>query len=1427
MAFCGKCGAPLAAQPAGLTPADLDHLRRYLPSALVEALQFDLRAPPPRLIEQCQAYLHPLLTTTASHLPAYLVQRVARNPIPGQTGGQFFRGTLLFADISGFTAMSEKLSRVGREGAEELTVIVNRYFGVMLEVLRAHDGQLIKFGGDALFSLFLEPPHDSALRAVQAALHMQAAMRDFAQTQTSQGVFTLQIKIGLRRGQFFAAELGAAQGMEYALFGADVNATAAAEAAAAAGQVLLDPNTWSAVSLPGQTSPGPPGYLVVERLEGEWQPPASPPPDADPLPRLTEPTLDNLRQLIKVLDALTPYLPAGVLTRLRDTRTLQIEGEHRLVAVLFANVVGLGEFADRLGPGQEDQIVASLNRYFLTMEDALRQFGGVVNKIDLYEHGDKLLAFFGAPVAHEDDAERAVRAAWAMQSALNGEDHTLQEAFAPSRLQQRIGISYGYAFAGHMGTHWRHEYTVMGDEVNLAARLMSAAPPDSVTISSNVLRKVRSLFHLTPRGSVTLKGKSAPFRLFTVEGLRAIPEPVRGLEGLRAPLVGREAEWRKLLNIAEELLAGRGQIVSITGEAGVGKSRLVAEWRDYLHAGRGSGVRWAEGRCLSYTESISYLPFQEIVRELIGLRAQESALVATAKVREALHTRLPPDEAQTTLPYVLNFLDLPLDEAQHEKVRYLDAEALRRRVFLALAHLIEAYAPSQAEPLALILDDIHWMDPASLDLLEYLLPSVERAPLILMLLYREERAKGCWKVHEKAVREFPHCTLEIALRSLAPDDSQRLLTSLIPPEAWPASLRNQILEHTEGNPLFMEEMLRILLDKRLLTRDETGRWQFTDQAVFVEIPDSLQGVLMARLDTLEEPPRRTAQVAAVIGRNFVFDVLAAVAPEPEAELNPHLARLMQYEIVHETQRAPELVYAYKHSLMQQVCYEALLTRTRRDYHRKIAVYLESRYTVSEADAASALPLIAQHAFLGQDWPRALRYQSLAGQRAQKLFANQEALDHFQKALQSAGHLPPEETSAEQQLICAALGELLITTGQYEPALGYLERARALAVERGNAAEQARACRWLGKLYEVRGDYDPAFEWIQRTLDILAGQETSEAAEALLIAGLINTRQGRFDRALEHCENALRIGQNLGEVTVLARSYNLMGIIAIRRGASAAAAEHFQRALELYQAADHIQGQALSQNQLANAYFYTGRWREADHHYRRARETFEQLGDVYNRAFVDNNLGGIALNQGRLDEALTFYRAALRTSEQIGASLFVLGALHMNLGAVFARRGETQTAREHLNAAQEHFDKAQARDFLPELYRHFAEAALAAHEFPEAEARGRQALSLARELGIRGEEGNSLRVLGETAAAQDQWGEAETALVESVAILEEVADEYELARSRFWLARIHATLGRREAGVVGLDRCLEVFERLEADLDLQAARELRRQLADAT
>lgn len=1405
---------------------DAQRLSSYLPPDTFRKLLAELEAPSSHLVSCCTSHLHELLQATTSHLPKSLVEWVADNPTPGLADGRFISGTLLFADISGFTAMSEMLSRNGREGAEEITSVVNQYFDVMLEILKQFDGQLVRFGGDALLGLF-EPytdppvePINSATRAVMAAMQMQAAMVYFTNTKTSQGTFPLRMSVGVHSGRFFAAQLGNRHSMTYALFGKDVNETAAIEAVAQAGQVVLDRKTYEQVDplllCTATAVPDHPDYFIVKsgyltNMMPTQEPFQTQIPDV--------PDMETVRRLAKLLDAYTPYLPIGLLPQLVvGSRSAERPGEHRLVASLFVNIEGLSDVADRLGEGHEQTIVDALNHYFLEMARAVARFGGVINKIDLSDHGEKLMVTFGAPVAHEDDTERAIRAAHAMMKALPAISQTVSQMTGLPRhaLRQRIGISFGSVYAGFVGAAWRHEYTVMGDEVNLAARLMAQAQCGEVIVSEKVARRVQSVGTFEQRGLVSLKGKSRPLPIFVLTAVSQTTHRSRDRRDLRAPLVGRNEEVALLQQRLDSLLAGDGGATAIIGDAGVGKSRLLTEQLDSVP----ERLRTIQTRCLSYTETSSYSSMQELVRRLCGITPEQGAAESLGQLESALSLLLSTESAVTERPYLAHFLNLKPDAIQEAKIKLLDAEALRQRTYIALRAFFAAV--SRRAPLAIVLDDMQWMDGASYDLLMYLLPLSRKRPLHWFFLFRPERHKACWQLHKTLAQEASMTYVAIQLGGLKTQEARRLLGNLLGLDKLPEKITASILNRSEGNPLYLEEVLRALINDGVLHQDENGRWHSQPNVTNLNVPDTLEGVLMARLDRAGETARRAAQAAAVIGRIFPLDVLqhTTYPLEPE-QLIRHLTDLQRYEMIQQQQSTPEEVFGFIHSLLQEVAYGSQSLKARRRHHRRIAAYLDEERTGGWGDIESLVPLIAHHAYLGEDWVRALRYQIKTGALSMTLFANHEAIDHYLKALESAEKLPEAETAVQRLNIHLSLGQVYITTDQYDDAACHLDKALKLAEAMNDSGAVVAVCRWRTRLHELKGEYDTAFRWINRGLKNEVN--TADVPQIMLLAGLIHIRQGRYDDALAYCRTVLELAEQQGEVTAVARANNLLGITFLRSD-SLRAIGHFEQAYDLYRQAGDVQGEATSHNLIANACFNLGRWAEADHHYRRALAIFDQISDTYNRIMAVNNLGGIARNQGKLGEALDFYKEGLELAQQIGGSAWMVGVFEMNIGATHLRLMQPAAALNHLNASEAQFNQAGSRDFLPELLRHRAKAMLLANQPREAEQFVREAFELAQTQNNQSEMGCSQRVQGEILLEQAAASQAAVALENSVALLEAAGEEYELAKSRFWLAKAVWEARHDSKQVLSLlTQSQSVFHQLAATMDAAAVSQFEKEV----
>jgi predicted ATPase len=494
--------------------------------------------------------------------------------------------------------------------------------------------------------------------------------------------------------------------------------------------------------------------------------------------------------------------------------------------------------------------------------------------------GDAILAFFGAPVAHEDDPARAVRAALDLLAAVrefavetrreNGIDFAM-----------RVGLNTGMVVVGEVGSDLKFEYTAMGDAVNLAARMQSAAKPMTVLISEHTHRFVAPIFDCVDLGQIEVKGKSEPVRVYEVAGAKAEPGRLRGLAGLESPMVGRDMELSALLQLSAAVRAGLGRAAVIIGEPGLGKTRLIAEWKaasnpsTTLRAGHQlpiTNLHWAEGHCLSYGQGLAYHLLIDLLRSLIGV----PAAAAEPETREALlqlTQDLFGDSLLDVYPFLGHLLSLQLEGDAQDRVRQLDPQALQSHYLSALRQLFRTLA--SRHPLVLVLDDIHWADPSSVDLLIKLMPLASEAPLLFCFVTRPDRDAPGWKLIAAAREAMGASLNEITLNPLSDADSRQLVANLLEIESLPDGVRSIILHKAEGNPFFVEEVIRMLIDRAAIVKKGEG-WVAEKEIENVDIPDNLQGLLLARIDRLPEDVKRTLRVASVIGRQFSVRVLEEV-----------------------------------------------------------------------------------------------------------------------------------------------------------------------------------------------------------------------------------------------------------------------------------------------------------------------------------------------------------------------------------------------------------------------------------------------------------------------------------------------------------------------------------------------------------------------
>jgi class 3 adenylate cyclase len=546
------------------------------------------------------------------------------------------------------------------------------------------------------------------------------------------------------------------------------------------------------------------------------------------------------------------------------TRATVGASERRPLTVLFADIAGSTAIAERMDP---EDWTAIVSQAFARMNATVTRYDGTIARL----MGDGVLAFFGAPVAHEDDPVRAVRCGLDMARAVDQLSAELN-AKEPIDLKVRVGINTGPVVVGVVGTDSASEYTAMGDAVNVAARMQALARPGTVLVSGSTHRFVAALVESVDVGALDLKGKTNAVQAYEVTGLKE-GATGRGLGGIHAPMIGRDPQLARVRELFAVAKAGQGRVAAILGEPGIGKSRLLAEFRAVVESSDES-ARWIEGRCLSYGQTLPYHLVLDVVRSIIGV----SASASEPEVREALDRTLRElhgDASAEPYAYLGHLLSIKLDPEMQARITAVDFEAIKRYVS-ALVQTLRAI--SRKGPVVLVFEDLHWADAASVDALLALAPLTADLPLLLVMSSRSDRDAVGWRLVSGMRDLFGDALTEIRLDPLSSDDARSLVANLLEIESLPEKARELILAKAEGNPFFVEEVIRMLIDRGAIRR-EGDRWIATASVAGVEIPDTLQGLLLERIDRLPADSRRTLRVASVIGRQFGVTILERLLEE--------------------------------------------------------------------------------------------------------------------------------------------------------------------------------------------------------------------------------------------------------------------------------------------------------------------------------------------------------------------------------------------------------------------------------------------------------------------------------------------------------------------------------------------------------------------
>ncbi|MBO9521929.1 MAG: tetratricopeptide repeat protein [Nocardioidaceae bacterium] len=1168
--------------------------------------------------------------------PAAYVAEDRRRALAGGPGvdGRV-HGSTLFADVSGFTAMTEMLVReVGEQrGAEVLAETLERVFGEVIAELHRWGGSVLYFSGDAITCWFRD---DDGVLATRCAFGVQETMARVGALTTPGGVaLRLSVKVAVAAGTAYRFLAGdpAIQLIDV-LAGSLMDEVAAAESAARPGDVVVTATVLGRLPETAfvEERPSSRGPMAVVR---PW--PDGAEPDASAMGDLAPPLPDAVTR---------EWLLPPVYLRMKAGRG-EFLSELRPGVPVFLRFGGLDFDTDPTAPRRLDEFVVAVQR-------VVDGHGGNVLQLTVGDKGAYLYAVFGAPIAHEDDAARACAAAL----DITGLDADVAEV--------TVGIASGRMRSGTYGHRDRRTYCCLGDPVNLAARLMAKADPGTVLVSGAVASAAGDRFRYGDHQHVALKGRAREADAVVVE---AEVRTDGGMAHGGLPVIGRRTEIDRVTASVRNAVAPApagpvARITGVTGEVGAGKSRLLAET---VAALRTNGLRVVAATAPTRGVAPAYAGWWPVWSALLEVDPTDEA----AEVVEHLEHRLPP-ELRSRLPLLGALVGVPLPD--NDLTASLDAK-LRKESLEQLALSVLARAAGEG-PLVLAIDDAHALDPLSRDLLVEVARVLEAVPVVLLLAYRsgEERLLGLGL--EKLVAAD-----ELTVTSLDPDETRSLaarsLGELFDGDPPPGSV-DLVVERSQGNPLWVRELCRYLHDRAVA--EEPGE---------DTLPDTLHGLVLGRLDLLEETPRRTAKVASVIGRRFEGGLVRRTWPELGAEGD--VRRALQH-LGRRGLTTPDDVTAdtwlFTHGVLRDVAYESLPSSLRSTLHDGVATALESG---DFGDVERHLDALAHHSWHGEDTERKRRWLRRAGEAAQQRYANDTALLHYGRLLTVA----PEDEQADLHLQIGHVQEL--QTAWEEAARSY-ERGRAAAVAAGAPGTAAWATVWSAEVARKQGHYADAQELLARAAAAFAEVgDDAGSAQVDHFAGTLNAQQGDLETAREHYTRSLEIRERLGDAVNVANMLSNLAVVAEHQQDYDQAGVLGERALAVRREIGDRRGIGISLNNLGMLATLRGNPREALERFEESMRLHAEVGDAWLVALGHHNLGNTHRDLGDHARARSSYAEALEAFRRFQDE-WAVAALYEDLALLLAAAGSEDAWRlvGASDALHEHLGSRRSPDVTARL-----------------------------------------------------------------------------------------------------------------------------------
>lgn len=1160
-----------------------------------------------------------------------------------------FQATLLFADISGFTAMSENLSKLGKEGSEEVNRIINNYFSPLIEIIYKHNGDIIYFGGDAFLAYFKDD-EDSTENAVSTATEILTFAEENSQVNTKTGVFNIKLHIGLNKGKVYYFDLR----NTYLIAGNTINELMNIVDIASAGEIVVSESVkkniknFSFKEVNGAYKYVK-GKISVDKYYG----------NKEKKFLLNDIPLEMIRE----------FIPEWLFKRIQVKPYFDYkDGEHRKITFLFIHFSGISYDKNK------DKGVELLKKFYKILRETTNKYDGWINRLDVYKDSERIIVIFGFPNAYEDEEKRAM--IFINDLISNSEIHNIKI---------RAGVNSGFVFIAPLGNEIRREYTMIGDAVNLCARIAASADNGDIVVTEEIYNKTYDLFEYKFLGEREYKGKKDKIPILKL--INKKESQYKGIKrwiGESESIVGRKKEIKKIREIVNAVLGSKGQILCIVGEPGIGKTRLTEE---FITICKQNGFGVYLGDCISYGSSFSYYPFIDILLKFFSFTQNDLPETKKEKIKKKCEEVN--KELIEWLPLIGEVIGLTFPETKLTK--YLDPKIKKQRINEIILEIIKY--ESNVKPVTIIIEDVHWADSGSMDVINYICRNIEKERIIMALVYRPMETK-----EEFMGKKWSN---ELLLKELKNEEILELIENLLNIKNIPEDFKNIIFEKSQGNPFYVEELVKSLIEQGNIIEEKEG-WSFKTETKELKLPDTLESLILSRIDRLDFQDRNVLQIASVLGKEFDEFLIQGIYGNKTA-LNKSLKNLKTLDLLRKEKKEGEIKFYFKHILTREVAYNTLSYARKEELHRNTGVYIEIEMKERKDEF---LPLLSYHFYMGKDYEKSLIYSVQVGEKAKKVYANEEAIEFFKRAIESYEILERDERSMDKkqkkELYIKALegiGLVEYILGKYDESIKKYEKIQEICdddpYKKSDAIIQNVITLIVGK-----GEIEKA-QKILFDLILKLDKEKELHIRILNLLGIIERRRSNYDEAIQYFKDALQLSIEIGDNNNTAGINANLALVAYNKGEYDIAIETYEKVLDMSKDLDDPISLGVDYNNIGLIFQAKKEFDKALEYYNKALEIMLRTGYKSNYGHTLGNIGAVYKEKGDYNKALEYYNRSLEIAKELN-DIKQMGIIFSLIGVVYLQLNDLDKSLENTNNALIKYNKIGDKRLIATCYKTLGE-----------------------------------------------------------------------------------------------------------------------------